>query len=62
MFLDSTVYAEGFENPANSKIVGRVGWVKHPVGTRAGSQTGGFGIAIPKMQRTRKQPSCFSSG
>lgn len=54
MFLDSTVYAAGFENPANSKVVGRVGWVKHPVGVRAGSQTGGFGIGIPKNAKSKE--------
>ncbi|MBN8532798.1 MAG: extracellular solute-binding protein [Rhizobiales bacterium] len=54
MFLDSTVYAAGFENPANSKVVGKVGWVKHPVGVRAGSQTGGFGIGIPKNAKSKE--------
>ncbi len=54
MFLDSTVYAAGFENPANSKVVGRVGWVPHPAGVRAGSQTGGFGIAIPKNAKNKE--------
>jgi multiple sugar transport system substrate-binding protein len=30
-----------------SKVVGKVGWALHPMGTRRGSQTGGFGIGIP---------------
>lgn len=54
MFLDSTVYGAHFENPANSLVVGKVGWVKHPVGERAGSQTGGFGIAIPKNAKNKE--------
>ncbi len=48
MFLDSTVIAGEVNNPEKSKIVGNVGWALHPKGVRYGSQTGGFGIAIPK--------------
>ena len=47
MFLDSTVFAGQVNNPSKSKVVGKIGWAPHPVGTRAGSQTGGFGIGIP---------------
>lgn len=48
MFLDSTVVAGEVNNPEKSKIVGKVGWAMHPKGVRRGSQTGGFGICIPK--------------
>lgn len=48
MFLDSTVFAGQVNDPEQSKVVGKVGWAPHPMGTRRGSQTGGFGIAIPK--------------
>ena len=48
MFLDSTVVAGEVDNPEKSKVVGKVGWAPHPMGVRRGSQTGGFGIAIPK--------------
>ena len=48
MFLDSTVVAGEVDDPEKSKIVGLVGWALHPEGVRRGSQTGGFGIAIPK--------------
>jgi multiple sugar transport system substrate-binding protein len=48
MFLDSTAVAGEVDNPEKSKIVGKVGWAMHPKGVRRGSQTGGFGIAIPK--------------
>ncbi|MEY8827237.1 extracellular solute-binding protein [Sedimentitalea sp. XS_ASV28] len=47
MYLDSTVFAGQVNDPEKSKVVGKVGWAPHPVGTRAGSQTGGFGIGIP---------------
>ncbi len=47
MFLDSTVVAGEVNNPEKSKVVGKVAWAPHPKGVRRGSQTGGFGIAIP---------------
>ncbi len=48
MFLDSIAFAPTFEDESRSQVVGNVGWAAHPVGTRAGSQTGGFGLAIPR--------------
>ncbi|MCP4318593.1 MAG: extracellular solute-binding protein [Hyphomicrobiales bacterium] len=48
MFLDSTVFAGQVNNPDKSKVVGKVAWAPHPMGVRRGSQTGGFGIGIPK--------------
>lgn len=48
MFLDTTVVAGQIDDPAKSKVVGKVGWAMHPQGVRRGSQTGGFGIGIPK--------------
>lgn len=48
MFLDTTVFAGQVNNPSKSKVVGKVGWAPHPMGVRKGSQTGGFGIGIPK--------------
>ncbi len=47
MYLDTTVVAGEMQDPSVSKVVGKVGFVPHPTGVRAGSQTGGFGIAIP---------------
>jgi multiple sugar transport system substrate-binding protein len=47
MFLDSTVFAGQVNDPTRSNVVGLVDWAPHPVGVRAGSQTGGFGIGIP---------------
>ena len=48
MFLDTTVVAGQINDPDKSKVVGKVGWALHPMGVRRGSQTGGFGIGIPK--------------
>lgn len=48
MFLDSTVFAGQVDDETRSKVVGKVGWAPHPAGVRRGSQTGGFGIGIPK--------------
>ena len=48
MFMDSIAFAPGFENPKKSKVAGKVGYALHPMGVRRASQTGGFGIGIPK--------------
>lgn len=53
MYLDSTVFAGQVNDPAQSKVVGLVGWAMHPMGVRRGSQTGGFGIAIPRNARNK---------
>jgi multiple sugar transport system substrate-binding protein len=54
MFLDSTVFAGQVNNPDKSQVVGKVDWAPHPMGTRKGSQTGGFGIAIPKNAQNKE--------
>jgi len=43
----ASVFAGSINDPEKSKVVGKVGWAPHPMGTRRGSQTGGFGIGIP---------------
>ena len=48
MFLDSIAFAGTFEDESRSTVAGNVGWAPHPVGVRAASQTGGFGLAIPR--------------
>jgi len=48
MFLDSTAFAGQVNDPTKSQVVGKVAWAAHPAGVRSASQTGGFGIAIPK--------------
>jgi len=54
MFLDSTIVAGEVNDPEKSQIVGNVGFAPHPMGTRKGSQTGGFGIAIPKNAQNKE--------
>jgi multiple sugar transport system substrate-binding protein len=48
MFLDTIAYAADFQNPEKSKVVGNASYAMHPMGVRRGSQTGGFGLAIPR--------------
>ncbi|MFD2176675.1 extracellular solute-binding protein [Veronia pacifica] len=54
MYLDTTVIAGEVSDPEKSKVVGKVAWAKHPKGVRYASQTGGFGIAIPKNAQNKK--------
>jgi multiple sugar transport system substrate-binding protein len=54
MYLDSTSLVGVINDPARSKIVGKVGWALHPQGTRRASQSGGLGLAIPKNCRNRE--------
>ena len=54
MFLDSTVVSGEVDDPAKSRIVGKVGWAMHPTGVRRGSQTGGFGVAIPRNSQNKE--------
>ena len=54
MFLDSTVFAGQVNDPKKSKVVGKIGWAPHPKGVRRGSQTGGFGIGIPKNAQNKE--------
>ncbi|MFK7838393.1 MAG: extracellular solute-binding protein [Sulfitobacter sp.] len=53
MFMDSIAFAAGFEDPSRSKVAGKVGYALHPEGVRRGSQTGGFGIGIPRNAQNK---------
>jgi multiple sugar transport system substrate-binding protein len=48
MYLDAHVFVTQAEDPKKSKVVGKNGFAKHPKAKTAGSETGGFGLAIPK--------------
>jgi multiple sugar transport system substrate-binding protein len=48
MFLDSIAFAADISDPAKSTVVGNVGYAMHPMGVIRASQTGGFGLGIPK--------------
>ena len=54
MFLDSIAFAATFEDPTKSQVVGNVGWAMHPEGEKRASQTGGFGIAIPRNAQNKE--------
>ncbi len=54
MFMDSIAFASGFEDPSRSRVAGKVGYAMHPEGVRRGSQTGGFGIGIPKNAQNKE--------
>jgi multiple sugar transport system substrate-binding protein len=48
MYLDATVIFGPVNDPARSKIAGKVSYVAHPKGVKYSSQSGGLGLAIPK--------------
>lgn len=48
MYLDTIAIFGQAEDPAKSKVAGKVAYALHPKGTRHASETGGFGMAIPK--------------
>ncbi|MEM7025740.1 MAG: extracellular solute-binding protein [Pseudomonadota bacterium] len=47
MYLDTLKIAAMSRNPKLSKVDGNVGFALHPVGSRCGSETGGFAMGIP---------------
>ncbi|MCS4509409.1 ABC transporter substrate-binding protein [Xylophilus ampelinus] len=48
MYLDSTIVFGQVNDPARSRIAGKVGYALHPKGARYASQSGGLGLAIPR--------------
>jgi multiple sugar transport system substrate-binding protein len=54
MFLDSIAFASTFEDESRSQVAGNVGWAPHPAGVVAASQTGGFGLAIPRNAENKE--------
>lgn len=48
MYLDSTVIFGSVQDPAKSKINGKVSYALHPKGAAYASQSGGLGLAIPR--------------
>ncbi len=62
MYLDSTTLSGQVDNPARSRIAGKVGWAPHPMGTRHASQSGGLGWPSPRTRNTPMQRSCSCNG
>lgn len=54
MHLDTLKIAAMSRNPKLSKIDGKVGYALHPVGTRCGSETGGFALGIPANSKNKE--------
>ena len=54
MFLDSTAVGGEVNDPEKSQVVGDVGFVAHPCAEECASQTGGFGLAIPKNAQNKE--------
>ena len=54
MYLDSILIMGQVNDPAKSKIVGKVDYALHPKGVRYASQSGGLGLAIPKNAKNKE--------
>ena len=52
MYLDSTIIGGVVNDPARSRVAGKVSYVVHPKGVKYASQSGGFGMAIPKNAKS----------
>ena len=53
MYLDSIVIMTQANDPAKSKIGGKVGYALHPKGVKYASQSGGLGLTIPKNAKNK---------
>ena len=51
MYLDSTAIFGEVRNSPKSKVNGKVGYARHPKAAIHASQSGGFGLAIPKNSK-----------
>ena len=54
MYLDSIVIMGQVNDPAKSKITGKVGYALHPKAQKYASQSGGLGLAIPKNAKNKE--------
>jgi len=59
-YLDSVSIFGPAQDPAKSKVVGRVGYAMHPKGTQHSAQSGGFSLAIPKNARNKEAAFLFT--
>ena len=59
MYLDSISVFGPAQDPAKSKVVGKVGYTLHPKGTQYSAQSGGFAMAIPKNARNKDAAFLF---
>jgi multiple sugar transport system substrate-binding protein len=54
MYLDSISLFGVVQDPAKSRIVGKVGYAIHPKAMKYSGETGGFGLAIPKNAKNKE--------
>ncbi len=54
MYLDSILIMGQVNDPAKSKIGGKVDYALHPKGVRYASQSGGLGLCIPKNAKNKE--------
>lgn len=59
MYLDSVAVMGPVQDPAKSRIAGKVGYAVHPRGTQHSAQSGGFSMAIPKNARNKEAAFLF---
>jgi len=59
MYLDTLKIAAMVRDPAQSKVDGKVGYATHPVGSRCGSETGGFAMGIPANSQNKEAAFLF---
>ena len=59
MHLDTLKIAAMSRDPKLSKIDGKVGYALHPVGSRCGSETGGFAAGIPANSQNKEAAFLF---
>lgn len=59
MYLDSIAIFGPAQDPAKSKVVGKVAYALHPMGTRHSAQSGGFAMAIPKNAKNKDAAFLF---
>lgn len=54
MYLDSILIMGQVNDPAKSRIAGKVAYALHPKGVRYASQSGGLGLAIPANAKNKE--------
>lgn len=59
MYLDSISVFGPAQDPAKSKVVGKVGYALHPKGSVHSAQSGGFAMAIPKNSKNKEAAFLF---
>ncbi len=58
-YLDTLAIFGPAQDPAKSKIVGKIGYAPHPMAARKAGMTGGFGLAIPKNSKNKEAAFLF---